>query len=110
MASIATAQFLASLKAAYPAPQATTSDAVVKSSWYIVAAVAFSASRKPYDAAAVFQYALNDLKAAQETQDEKAIKEQLYMARRVREAILQAGVLSGAPTVRDLHHSNVFIF
>lgn len=99
MSKLATAEFLDHLKSIYPSPQASTSDAVISNPWYLVAAVTFSASNNPKDVVSVFKYALADLKSVQKSNDDGSIKEQLQLARRIREAILQSGLLSGMPRV-----------
>ena len=98
MGDIATIEFLDHLKSIYPT-RATSVETVINHPWYIVAAVAFSASNKPNDVTLVFKYALAELKSVQKVKGEEAVKEQLQLARRIREAILQSGLLSGMPRV-----------
>ena len=103
MAHLATPQFLQRLRALYPAQNDTTSHA-----WYIVTAVAFSASNKPDAAAAVFKYVLNDLEQSNTgaTEDLEATK--LTVAKKTREAIMQSGLLSGYARVgRKIASANI---
>ena len=103
MAHLATPQFLRRLRALYPAQNDTTSHA-----WYIVRAVAFSASNKPDAAAAVFKYVLNDLEQSNTgaTEDLEATK--LTVAKKTRDAIMQSGLLSGYARVgRKIASANI---
>ena len=98
MADLATPEFLSSLKATYP-PETPGSPPHL---WAIVAAVAFGASNVPEAVPAVFTYALQDLIRSQHASGiskDVAHEEQLLLARKIREAILQSGLLSGMPRV-----------
>ncbi|TBU39627.1 hypothetical protein BD309DRAFT_416376 [Dichomitus squalens] len=98
MADLATPDFLSSLKALYP-PDTPNAPSHL---WTVVAAVAFSASNAPNAVPAIFSYALDDLVASQHaaaTAGDAAREEQLVLARKVREAVLQSGLLSGMPRV-----------
>ena len=107
--ALADPAFLASLKSLCP-PSLSTSDpespnAVSTHLWAIVTAVAFSAANAPEAVPAVFAYELAALSAAQEaagTPKEEAEAEQLAFARKIREGVLQAGLLSGMPRVCGL--------
>ncbi|KAK7688970.1 hypothetical protein QCA50_007661 [Cerrena zonata] len=88
MAHLASPQLLQRLRGLYP-----TQAGNVSHPWYIVTAVAFSASNKPDAAAAVFKYALEDLETSNTTENLHATK--LTVAKKTREAILQSGLLSG---------------
>ena len=105
MAHLATPQFLQRLRALYPAQNDTTSHA-----WYIVTAVAFSASNKPDAAAAVFKYVLNDLEQSNTgaTLAEDLEVTKLTVAKKTREAIMQSGLLSGYARVgRKIASANI---
>ncbi|GBE82767.1 hypothetical protein BKA93DRAFT_526001 [Sparassis latifolia] len=103
MAHLATTDFLQQLKAIYPSKGALTPETVLSNPWYLVAAVAFSASNKAEAVPLVFAFVLSELKLAQgrESETEKAREQQLRLARRIREALLQSGVLTGIPRVID---------
>lgn len=100
MAALASTEFLQQLKSLYPSDLLTTPDAVIAQPWYLIAAVSFSASRHAEAVPAVFEFALAELKLVQfgETQ-ERAREQQLRLASKIREAILQSGLLSGIPRV-----------
>ena len=103
MAHLATPQFLQRLRALYPAQNDTTSHA-----WYIVTAVAFSASNKPDAAAAVFKYVLNDLEQSNTGATEDLEVTKLTVAKKTREAIMQSGLLSGYARVgRKIASANI---
>lgn len=63
--------------------------------WFIVAAVAFSASNRPEGVPEVFRYVLQELPPASELADRRMI------AGKLREAIFKSGLISGYPKVRD---------
>ena len=104
--TLADPAFLASLKSLCP-PSLSTSDpespnAVSTHLWAIVAAVALSAANTPEAVPAVFAYELAALSATQKaagTPEEEAGAEQMVFARKIREGVLQAGLLSGMPRV-----------
>ena len=103
MADLATPEFLSSLKATYP-PETPNSPHL----WAIVAAVGFGASNVPEAVPAVFTYALQDLIRSQHAtgiSGDVAQEEQLLLARKIREAVLQSGLLSGMPRVRVISSS-----
>ena len=62
--------------------------------WFIVAAVAFSASNRPEAVPCVFKQALQDLKnGSYDTPEE------LLLAKKMREALFKSGLISGYPKV-----------
>lgn len=63
--------------------------------WFIVAAVAFSASNRPEAVPRVFEQALQDLRG---TGSDKS--QELLLARKMREALFKSGLISGYPKVR----------
>jgi endoribonuclease Dicer len=73
--------------------------AFFRNPWYIVAAVAFSASNKPEAVPQVFAHALEDLKSlsiSAKPDDEK------QLARKMREALFKSGLISGYPKVYNV--------
>lgn len=103
MATLATTEFLSSLKTLYPLRSVSGTDAVIRNPWWIVTAVAFSASNRPEAVPVVFQHVLAELKqvqAEQKASAEAAHQEQLYLARRFRESVLKGGLLCGYSRVR----------
>lgn len=106
MADIATESFLSELKAVFPSPPLTTPEGVLAQPWYIVAAVSFSASRKPAAVPVVFAFVLRELEAAQlaagvKAQSEEAHAQRFKLANKIREALLHSGLLSGIPRVSN---------
>ncbi|OCH90642.1 hypothetical protein OBBRIDRAFT_793081 [Obba rivulosa] len=101
MAQLATPAFLEQLKATYPSRDALGSDVVLSNPWCLVAAVAFSASNVPEAIPLIWEYTLRDLVEVQgnELSQEQRQQERLALARRIREALLQSGLLSGMPRV-----------
>jgi len=83
MAVIATSEFLSSLEARYPPGGASTTD---DNPWYIIAAVAFSGANKPDEVPRVLMHALQGI-----TDHE----ERLRISRRVKDAVFEAGMLTG---------------
>ena len=68
--------------------------------WAVVAAVSFSAANVADAVPLVFQYALDELvRGQQQPNSDEARSEQLVLARKIREAVLQSGLLSGMPRV-----------
>jgi hypothetical protein len=61
--------------------------------WYIIAAVAFSASNRPEAVPDIFQCVLQDCSAE---------GEKLLLARKMRDAIFKSGLSSGYPRVRQI--------
>lgn len=104
MDDLAPADFMNRLKLLYPLRNALHgTEAVIHNPWYIVATVAYGSSNRPEGVPLVFQHVLADLKKAQaeqQTPAEAAHKEQLLLARRVRESILKGGLLCGYSRVR----------
>ncbi|KAF5330746.1 hypothetical protein D9619_006063 [Psilocybe cf. subviscida] len=85
--------FLNNLKTSFP-PADPSSSSFFRNPWYIVAAVAFSASNKPELVPRVFAHALDDLKSlspAAKPEDE------MLLARKMREALFKSGLISGYP-------------
>lgn len=74
----------------------------LNSSWYLVAAVAFSASNRPEAVPAVFHYTLGLLKAEQRGLEDgdEAARARLRLARRTRDCLMQSGLLCGYSRVR----------
>lgn len=102
MTDLATDEFLNELKSLYPTRQAPTPDAVLAQPWYLVAAVAFSASHRAEAVPIVFESALAELKLVQSHANaEKVREERLRLANKIREALLQSGLLSGVPRVSN---------
>ncbi|KAH9918409.1 uncharacterized protein BXZ73DRAFT_105284 [Epithele typhae] len=79
--------FLAHIKALFPPSDAGS---VPSTLWAIIAAVAFSSANVPEAVPAVFKSALEDL-------DEHDPQEQIIFSRKMREAVLMSGLLSGMP-------------
>ena len=84
-ATIATHDYLERLRNTYIFPYDSPED----SSWYLIAAVAFSASNKPEEVAALFTYLLE----LPEFQASEAVRRKI--ARRLREALFKSGITSG---------------
>ncbi|KAI0355056.1 hypothetical protein OH77DRAFT_1437041 [Trametes cingulata] len=102
MANYATPAFLSSLKAIYPTggPSTTAHPGALPNPWVLITAVTFSAANVPEAVPIVFKYALDELRAEQNAKGiagEAAHEEQLVLARKMRESILQSGLLSGMP-------------
>ena len=95
MAHIATPEFLSSLKRLYP-PQST----YVKSPWYAVAAITFSASNCPEAVPLVLEYVLKDLDAIAASHEDR-----LAAARKIRDAVFKSGMICGFPKV--FHHRSM---
>ena len=66
----------------------------LRNPWFIVAAVAFSASNRSEAVPRVFEEALQDLKSGGSD-----ISEELMLARKMREALFKSGLISGYPKV-----------
>jgi len=69
---------------------------VLRNPWYIVAAVAFSASNRPEGVPRVFEHVLEDLRAPGANSlpsDEK------LLAQKIRDALFKSGIMSGYPKV-----------
>lgn len=92
MSQIATPKFLSHLRSLYPAQPG------LKNPWFLVAAVAFSASNLPEAVPLVFQHALKDI--SQDTAG--ADQDSLLLARKMRDAIFKSGILSGYSKVYGL--------
>ncbi|KAF9452312.1 hypothetical protein P691DRAFT_795272 [Macrolepiota fuliginosa MF-IS2] len=99
MSGLAPASFLSHLKSLYPLGR--TSGAL-PNPWYIVAAVAYSASNKAEAVPEVFQYALQEAKV-----NKAADAEQFLLAQKIREALFKSGLISGYPrainSLKTLH-------
>jgi len=61
-----------------------------RSPWYIVAAVAFTASNRPEGVRRVFEDALEDLRSESATKSEEFL-----LAQKMREALFRSGLISG---------------
>ncbi|EDR10888.1 uncharacterized protein LACBIDRAFT_315847 [Laccaria bicolor S238N-H82] len=100
MSAVATSTFLNSVKAFYPTRKGV---GTVVNPWYIVAAVAFSASNKPEGVSEVFRYVLQELPLASQLADRRMI------AGKLREAIFKSGLISGYPkainSLKALHEA-----
>ena|ERR1700691_6200621 len=91
MTDIATPEFLSNLKALYPAQSST-----LKNPWFLVAAVAFSASNLPEAVPLVFKHALNDLVSQPSAAGDEST---LLLVRKLKDALFKSGVLCGYPKV-----------
>lgn len=89
MAHIATPEFLLTLKQLYP-PQST----YVKSPWYAVAAITFTASNRPEAVPLVLDHVLNDLDAIGASHEDR-----LAAARKIRDGVFKSGMICGFPKV-----------
>ena len=94
MARLATSEFLKHLKSLYPL-KGGLARPVIRDPWYLVAAVAFSASNRPEEVPALFQYALEDLRKENQGPDDARKNDRLTLARRMRECLFQGGLLCG---------------
>ncbi|TFL01048.1 hypothetical protein BDV98DRAFT_549203 [Pterulicium gracile] len=83
--TIATSEYIERLRNKYT----FTCDSPEDSSWYIIAAVAFSASNRPEEVAALFTY----LVGLPEFQTSETARRKI--ARRLREALFKSGITSG---------------
>lgn len=92
MADIATPEFLSTLKQLYP-----TQSTYLKSPWYAVAAITFSASNCPEGVPLVLEYVLKDLDAIAASHEDR-----LAAARKIRDAVFKSGMICGFPKV--VHH------
>ncbi|KAI0373221.1 hypothetical protein BV20DRAFT_1103962 [Pilatotrama ljubarskyi] len=95
-------KFLSSLKALYPADglSATASPGTLSNPWAMITAVAFSAANVPEAVPVVFKYALEELRVeqlAKRITGDAALRQKLVLARKIRESVLQSGLLSGMP-------------
>ncbi|KAF8626203.1 hypothetical protein AX15_004893 [Amanita polypyramis BW_CC] len=81
MSVLGTDTFLTHLKSLFPARSTANP-------WYIVAAVAFSASNRPQEVPRVLQYVVRDAQTEQE---------KIVVAKKVRDALFKAGLTSGYP-------------
>ena len=104
MTELTAEDFMNRLKSLYPLRGSLRgSDAVLQNPWYIVATVAYASSNRPEGVPTIFQHVLADLKQTQvehQTPSEAAHKEQLLLARRIRESLLKGGLLCGYSRVR----------
>ncbi len=74
---------------------------VLKTPWYIVAAVAFSASNRPEGVSQVFEHALADLRSSPTNTDRTVVgsEDEKLLAQRFRDALFKSGLISGYPKV-----------
>ncbi|PCH38586.1 hypothetical protein WOLCODRAFT_88179 [Wolfiporia cocos MD-104 SS10] len=92
--------FLNQLRSLYSSHVAATPDIILAQPWYLIAAVAFSASRKTEAVPVVFEFVMSELKLAQiGEQPERALAQRMTLANKMREALLQSGQLTGMPRV-----------
>ncbi|KAJ3548264.1 hypothetical protein NM688_g5319 [Phlebia brevispora] len=96
--------FLKHLKSLYPCAgdngTSTESPSVITNPWYIIAIVAFASCNRPEAVPVIFVHTLQELEAAQRkfgTDEETSYNERLRLARRIRESLLKASLLCGAP-------------
>lgn len=70
---------------------------MLQSPWYLVASVAFSASNRPEAVPLIFHFVLNELKLEQagNVEGDQTLKEQLQLARRSRDCLVQSGLMCG---------------
>ncbi|KAF9466232.1 AhpD-like protein [Collybia nuda] len=94
MTTLATASFLSHLKSIYPNNGIRNGNII--NPWYIVAAVAFSASNRPDAVPHVFQYAMKDLQMEGHLGTNSLEGERL-LARKLRDALFKSGLTSGYP-------------
>ena len=91
MVETATPSFLKNIKNIYQAKSATkTVTDYIQNPWYIVSAVAFSASNRPECIPGLFTLIMDELHALNASQDEK-----LQVVIRLREALFKGGMISG---------------
>lgn len=102
MTTLASVPFLTRLQALYPSRKASTPAELLAQPWYLVAAIAFSASGHAEAVPMVFEFVLNELKSVQTEEGPEEIHERMGLANKMREALLQSGALSGMPTVRSV--------
>lgn len=67
----------------------------LSSPWYIVAAVALSASNKPDGVPRVLEHMLQE-----ELPKDAKVEDEMTLARKLREAIFKSGLISGYPKVQ----------
>ena len=70
---------------------------VLSNPWYIISAVAFSASNQPEGVPRIFDHMLSQLRESGSDTDEQRL-----LARKLREALLKSGLISGYPKVFSL--------
>ncbi|KAI0628732.1 hypothetical protein C8Q77DRAFT_336436 [Trametes polyzona] len=108
MANLATPALLNTLKGTYPAggPSTSAYPGALSNPWALITAVTFSAAHVPEAVPVVFEHALAELQEEQKAKGvsgDDALAEQLVLARKIRESILQSGLLSGVPrTINSL--------
>lgn len=88
-----TKEYLAYLKSIYPGHRAEsgeTVDGIIRSSWYLIVAVAFGSSNRPEAVPKVFQLVHDELIAAS-----ASIEERRVVVRRLKEAIFKSGLSCG---------------
>lgn len=88
-----TREYLAYLKSIYPGHRAEsgeTADGIIRSSWYLIVAVAFGSSNRPEAVPKVFQFVHDELIAAS-----ASIEERRVVVRRLKEAIFKSGLSCG---------------
>ncbi|KAF9009492.1 hypothetical protein BDQ17DRAFT_1235282 [Cyathus striatus] len=98
--SIAPSTFLKHIQNLYPSRQINSNiqalaafsdyNPALSNPWYIIAAVAYSASNRPQGAPSIFNYVWQELKVQNES-----VENQRLLARKLREAIFKSGLISG---------------
>ena len=71
-----------------------------KQSWYFIAAVTLSTINRPDEVQRVYKYALEHGAAEQDSSPTQS--QQLYISRRIREALVKASAIGGVPRVSQL--------
>jgi len=84
--------FLARLKSLYPPPHAAS---YLQNPWYLVAAVAYTASNRPEAVQDVFRHALRELDASAISSERDHAR--LMLVRKIRDGIFKAGLSCGYP-------------
>ncbi|KAF8164006.1 hypothetical protein BJ912DRAFT_1035132 [Pholiota molesta] len=91
--------FLNGLKALFPENtgsrigSTTTTESILRNPWYIVAAVAFSASNRPEAIPRVFEHVLEDIKSSSSSQSGTKPDNKL-LAQKLREALFKSGLIA----------------
>ncbi|KII89315.1 hypothetical protein PLICRDRAFT_687915 [Plicaturopsis crispa FD-325 SS-3] len=100
MATIASSTFLKHLKSIYPTREQTGTLRILHNPWFIAVVVAYSASNCAEGIPRVFEHVLGELKQSHieaKVPPAQAHSETLLLARKFRESIFKAGLVSGYP-------------